>query len=110
VLERYIQYIAGRVDGLGGDSAGIAPSPTGVPYKNGTGATKHEYTGRVCEVLFDCFGDFEGFLLIDCRGTHGFKTRERGIRDVVLRACKDWLLVTVQVDGGHRIRQLIVRC
>lgn len=59
VLERYLSYIAARVDGLGGDSQSILPSPNGVPPK----AFEHEYTGKVREVVFDCFGDFEGLVL-----------------------------------------------
>jgi hypothetical protein len=70
VLERYIGYIAARVDGLGGNSNTIQPSPTGVPPQQllppGGAASKH--TGEVCEILFDCFGDFEDFVLTSCDG------------------------------------------
>ncbi len=111
VLERYINYIAARVDGLGGDSSSILPSPNGVPAEHIV-ITKNEYTGYVYEVLFDCFGDFEGFVLSDCSGTHAFKTREPGIRELVLRACREHLLLCVYAEGGHvhRIRKLVIRC
>jgi hypothetical protein len=112
VLQRYISYIAARVDGLGGDSTGILPSPNGVPVGDLVKATEHEYTGKICEVLFDCFGDFEGFVLRDCRIAHAFKTRERRIEEIVLRACKERLLVSIYIGGGHehRIRRLVIRC
>ena len=112
VLERYISYIAGRVDGLGGSSSNILPSPTGVPVKPPIKPAEREYTGKVCEVFFDCFGDFEGFALSDCCGMHTFRTRESGIREIALRACNEGLLLSVYVVGGdnHRIRKITIRC
>jgi hypothetical protein len=112
VLERYISYIAARVDGLGGDSNSILPSPNGIPPKQIGKVTEHEFTGKVCEVLFDCFGDFVGFVLSDCCKTHTFKAREHGIGEIVLRACRERLLVTVYVGCGHeqRISKLVIRC
>src|SRR6185369_2093900 len=35
VLKRYISYLAARVDGLGGNSDSILPSPNGVPPRPG---------------------------------------------------------------------------
>lgn len=112
VLQRYIDYISARVDGLGGDSAGILPSPNGVPPESVTRFTEREYTGRVCEVVFDCFGAFTGFVLNDCKSAHTFKTRERGIEEIVLRACKERLLVSVYFETGpaRRILRLVIRC
>lgn len=112
VLQRYVGYLAGRVDGLGGDSGSILPSPSGVPVDHIVGPVEREHTGKVCEVLFDCFGDFEGFVLSDCCGAHTFETRQRGIGEIVLRACREQLLLSVFVQGRHehRIRRLVIRC
>jgi hypothetical protein len=113
VLDRYVQYIAARVDGLGGDSSSVQPSPNGVPPRGPIIRPEHEYVGKVCEVLFNCFGDFEGFVLRECNGTHVFKSCERGIGEVALRACKDQLTVSVLVDKDDRerkIRRLAIRC
>ena len=76
VLERYIALIAARVDGLGGDSDSIQPSPNRCPIKPGRGPDEdeREYRGKVCEVLYDCFGDFEGFVLGDCHESRSFHT------------------------------------
>jgi hypothetical protein len=97
VLQRYIQYIAARVDGLGGNSANVPPSITGVPP---TVAEPNErrITGRVCEVIYDCYGDFEGFVLEDCADSHAFRNCRRGIEQVVLRACRDGLRIAVAQD------------
>ncbi|MCL5259143.1 hypothetical protein ACSYAY_10840 [Leptospirillum ferriphilum] len=113
VLERYIGYISDRVDGLGGNASSILPSPEGAPPEQIVEVPGHEYTGKVCDIFFDCFGDFEGFVLRDCCGTHTFRTRERGIEELVLRACKERLLLSVCVEGlpdEHRICKLVIRC
>ena len=114
VLERYISLIAARVDGLGGNSDSIEPSPTGVHIKPGPGLDEdvREYRGKVCEVLYDCFGEFEGFVLRDCRTSRSFHTRLHGIETVVLRACREGLtlLVFVDRDDDERIVRLGVRC
>lgn len=98
VIERYISLIAARVDGLGGDSGSVLPSPTGVPPRLPAKHHKREHEGKVCEVLFDCFGDFEGFVLRDCNCTHHFKARHRGIEKLVLRACHEQLTLCVIID------------
>jgi hypothetical protein len=91
------------VDGLGGNSGSILPSPTGVPHDHRGGRHEHEFTGKVCEVLFDCFGDFEGFVLADCERTHRFRSRQRGIEEIVLRACRDNLRLSVTIKGQHEM-------
>jgi hypothetical protein len=109
-LLRYISYLAARVDGLGGDSNSILPSPNGVPPQQIH--PERVYTGRVSEVFFDCFGDFEGFALDDCKGAHPFKTRQQDIGEIALRACKERLLLSVYVECGDecRICRLVIRC
>jgi hypothetical protein len=107
VLERYIELIAARVDGLGGDSGSILPSPTGVPFplpEHGEHEReKHRvYTGKVCEVLYDCFGEFEGFVLEGCERRSTFHTRAKGIESVALRACREQLTQQVIVEEEER--------
>ncbi len=117
VMVRYISYIAARIDGLGGDSTAIQPSPYGVPYTDepglggGGGGHEHEFTGKVCEVLFDCLGEFEGFVLNDCGVMRAFKTTEVGFVEIILHALKERFKVTVFVAGkDHRIVRLMLRC
>jgi hypothetical protein len=112
VLERYIDYLSARVDGLGGDSNSIQPSPNGVPIGPGKGSEKDEpFTGRVAEVLFDCFGEFEGFVLVGCCERRAFECCEPGIRDLVLRACRERLTISVFAGcKGEKIERLVVKC
>ena len=73
VLERYIKYCSARLDGIGGDSSQVPPSLTWIPPSAGRGRrgmhrrrAHGELCGKVAEVLFDCHGEFEGFVLDDC--------------------------------------------
>lgn len=111
VLQRYITYLSARVEGLGGDPNAIPPSPDGAPVKDGGADNLTEYTGKVIEVLYDCFGHFEGFVLGDCCTPRTFKTRQCAIAEIALRACKEHLLLCVYVDRHqHCIRKLVIRC
>jgi hypothetical protein len=79
VTERYVQHVAGRVDGLGGDSNSIPPSPLGFPPKrdhDGDGdetcidVDGPEGKGDVClkiNVHVANGGLFSGTVDIDCK-------------------------------------------
>ena len=111
VLVRYIEYISARVDGLGGDANAIAPSLTAIPPVLAAGCKEQEFTGKVCQVLFDCHGDFEGFVLEDCCERHVFRSRASRIGRLALEACRRELTVCVAADRGveRRIRGLSIR-
>lgn len=112
VLRRYIQYISGRVDGLGGDADAVPPSLTYVPpQKPPPHHAERELCGKVCEVLFDCHGEFTGFVLDDCCETHLFHCRTKGVGALVLNACHDGLTLCVWVEEERRehIRKLAVK-
>lgn len=113
VLQRYIEYLSARISGLGGDPNAIPPSPNGAPVTGG-GPDVIVFTGKVIEIIYDCFGRLEAFVLNDCGDWHTFKTREPEIGEIALRACKEQLLLSVYVEGGHqpqhRIRKLVIRC
>lgn len=110
VLERYISYLGARVAGLGGRPDEIPPSPDGAPLQPGTGPATTSYTGRVEEVIYDCFGRFEGFVLSGCCGTRAFRSSECAFAEILLEACQGCLLVTVSIELGKEecIRRLVV--
>lgn len=92
VLQRYISYIAGRVDGLGGVSGSVIPSPTGAnPVIKPV-----EYTGKVAGIIYDQFGDFDGFLLWTERGKEKkFKSKEKNTESVIRFAWEKRALISV---------------
>jgi Pro-kumamolisin, activation domain len=106
VLARYIGYLRGRVDGLGGNSVSIDPSPYGVPPSGARPRHEHllEYTGKVMSVQYDRFGDFAGFILKTEAGhEHAFEARERAI-EVLAReawAARMVIRVVVRQHGPH---------
>jgi len=111
VFERYIDQLADKVKGLGVDPGLIPPSADdpGIPGKQ-SGESRHCFTGKVQEVIFDCFGDFVGFVLDTCQGCHHFHSREKRIGDLILQASKDRLLITVCIEEHcfDKIREIIV--
>ena len=111
VLLRYIGQIAGRVDGLGGDADVIPPSLGGYrPERQPCEENLEEFVGKVSEVVFNCFGDFIGFVLDDCCEHRAFESREKEIGELVLRALKERLtLMVVTVGKKHTIVRLVVK-
>jgi hypothetical protein len=113
VLERYIKYSSARLDGIGGDSSQVPASLTWtppLPGEDGDGRRhEREMCGKVAEVLFDCHGEFEGFVLDDCCERRLVDSRERGMADLVLRACRENLTVCVRLcPKSSRIEGLAI--
>lgn len=111
VLVRYIGYLSARVDGLGGNAATIPASLTWVPPSLQAPCVEQEFTGKICEVHFDCHGDFNGFVLDDCCESHVFHSRARRVGELALKACREELLVSVFADRRRsgRIIRISVR-
>lgn len=110
VILRYLSYIAARVNALGGNASGIKPSPWGAGTSSGgvqpepipIGLDTEEFTGKVVGVVYDRFGDFEGFLLITESGhEHAFRAREAEIEALVRFAWMDRVVISVLVHKGH---------
>jgi hypothetical protein len=119
VFERYLGELGDRVRALGGDPDTIEPSSTGRggredheepgrPERPG----REQFTGRVRELVYDCDGGFDGFVLDDCGESRFFRGCERSLEDVVRRACRDRSKVTVYVrrDDREEVLRLVVHC
>ncbi len=118
ILLRYIDYISRRVDGLGGNSSAIQPSPWSAhptPERDGEGEKhyhkRHRHTGKVSGLIFDRFGDFEGFELDAECGEHTYFSREEDMRILAERAWRERLRITVWSErhDPHRPRSIVVR-
>ncbi|WP_206952481.1 S53 family peptidase [Trinickia acidisoli] len=120
VLERYLRQITGRVDALGGNAPSIPASPQGYPVqgtqggtqggKGGTGANDLEFCGKVTGLIYDRFGDFDGFALESESGTEEhFRCEERAIEDLVRRAWLErYLIVVIARHAAPRVPISIV--
>lgn len=108
VFERYIDVIGQRVRAFGGDPTHVPPSPYGHPRllepqpgsdhdrSHGEGRVRH--TGKVSGLMFDRFGDFEGFVLATDGGDRRYVSREREIEALAERAWRERLRVTVVAE------------
>lgn len=100
VLTRYIDLISRRVGAFGGDPAKIPPSPAGYPGKK----PRHdhdklvEFTGLISAVVYDRFGDFEGFTLLTGLGHEkAFRSHEKGVEKLVRCAWLERYVVSIVV-------------
>jgi hypothetical protein len=113
VLLRYVELIAGRLQGVGGDPGAIPPSLGG--YRPGRpvcepGERREAFTGKVASVVYDRFGDFCGFVLDTEDGARRFAAREPEIERVVNRACSERILTSVFVEkhAPHRPEEIVL--
>jgi len=104
VLERYIDLIEGRLKGVGGDPNSIKPSPWGAYGPPGRGGEEpspvgehgHEAIGKVEAVIYDRFGDFEGFRLLTEQGHERFYlSRQAEIEALVRYAWVERVVIAV---------------
>jgi murein tripeptide amidase MpaA len=117
VFHRYLSQIAGRVSTFGGDPTQILPSPTGDGRKKHPrhpepeGEERRAFTGKISGLIFDRFGDFEGFLLDTEDGERKFFSREKEIEELAERAWRDRLRITVWAERHepHRPLSIIIR-
>jgi hypothetical protein len=91
VFDRYLRALGSQLTSIGGDAKEHAPGRPGLPGRAGKGVT-----GKVVEILYDCFGDFEGFVIDSCGSLHRFHAREHRIWRLVELAAKERLVVVVE--------------
>ena len=115
VMQRYLSYIAERVNALGGNASGIVPSPWGaggvapLPGPFPGGLATEEFTGKVAGIVYDRFGDFEGFLLITEAGhERAFRATEAEIEQLVRFAWIDRVVISVLVHQGQPERPVSI--
>ena len=115
VFRRYLDVIAGRVKSFGGDPGKIKPSPTGTvggDHDHGGGHGGHgdhdhdgrfHHTGKISGLIFDHFGDFEGFMLETEHGSHRYHSREKDLERLVREAWRERLRVGVRSGDGEHV-------
>jgi hypothetical protein len=110
VFVRYLSQLADQIAGLGVNPLLIPASPDdpGLPGEPHEDKPKH-LIGKVHEVIFDCFGDFKGFVLESCSERHHITSSEKGVAEIVLRACRERCTMTVWL-GEHGLHDIIIHC
>ena len=131
VFQRYLGQLSGRVAGLGGNPVQIPPSGTGTwpggPGHSGSGVgsgpgggcghggepggAHGALEGKIAELLYDGFGDFEGFVVETYTGEERrIESRERPVEELAKRAWAERIRVRVFVRGkhGHRLTTLVL--
>jgi hypothetical protein len=128
IFVKYLTALAGQVAALGGNPR-IPPSATGTwPGEHGKNkgsgnqpnkehdcntAWDEEYAlmGKIEGIIYDHFGDFEGFILETEDGSKiHFFSREQAMKNIVHLASAERLLVTVipEVADERRLRHIIL--
>jgi hypothetical protein len=111
VLQRYIAYVQGRISGMGGNPIMIQPSPYGTAGGSpGVGLPPGEHhghhhhhrsgkTGKVESLVYDRFGEFDGFTLeLEDGRRRDFHSRKAGIERLVWRVWLEQVVVTVHPE------------
>jgi hypothetical protein len=60
-----------------------------------------EHTGKISGLVYDRFGDFEGFVLQTEHGSHRFHSREKDIELLVQKAWRERLRLRVWSERGE---------
>jgi hypothetical protein len=115
VFSRYLKQIGDRVKAFGGDPDLIFPSPTG-EWRRQKPPGKRDgvrigFTGKITGLIFDHFGDFEGFILDTEEGEQKFFSRETEVEELCERAWRERLRITVwaKAHNPHRPVAIIIR-
>ncbi len=112
VMQRYLSQIAGRVTFMGGNPSLVQPSGTGIwktplphPHPHG----EHRFVGKVESLIYDRFGDFEGFTLETMGGEiKRLESREPHVEELARRAWQDRFRVLVAVEAHHEHRPSLI--
>jgi hypothetical protein len=101
-FRRYVAEIGQRFHGFGGDPGTVKPDPNGLPggprpggEPEVPGVGRLAFSGKVTGLLYDRWGDFEGFTLDTEAGERLFLSREHTIEDLANRAWTQRIFVVV---------------
>jgi hypothetical protein len=111
VFQRYLQQVAGRVAGMGGDPAQVPPTPDGdwqhpgrcEHHRHDRDGERATVAGKIVALHYDHFGDFEGFVVQDDHDEQvAVASSEERVEALAHRAWRERLRVTARrlPDGG----------
>ena len=110
-FRRYVAEIGQRVEGFGGDPGSVRPDPNGLPGAASPGGAGEPETptrpdvvlveGKVAALLYDRWGEFEGFVLDTGKRRLRFESREHTIEALADRAWTERILIAVHSHLEH---------
>jgi hypothetical protein len=117
IWERLLGQVEDRVRGLGGDPGTVPASPLGeAPADPALGGgdeprpgDRDILKGELARIVYDCHGRLEGFVLETCDGNRVVRTGRCGLEEILLRACRDHLQVSVDLRKGE-VYRITVHC
>jgi hypothetical protein len=127
VWQRYLGMLGTRLIELGGDPAPIKPSPTGyggLPGRLPGGVVpggglhgQHDnrrlaIEGKIAGIVYDHFGDFEGFILDTDHGEHRrFESHEDAIKGLIEAAWRRRIrtVIVPEQDDPARVQSVELR-
>lgn len=109
VFKQYLSQLGDQIAGLGVDPSLVPASPDDPGLPGEQPGKRNRMTGKVREVIFDCFGDFKGFVLESCSDAHFIRSHEKRMAEIVLRACRDRLTVTVFLCERGVLQEIIIQ-
>jgi hypothetical protein len=111
IFSRWTSLLADKVRALGGDPNTVPASLTDpTPSKSRQPHADRNFIGKVMCLRYDCFGDFEGFVLACCGCEEFISASERAIERVVHRAFIDRSILLVAMHGSlGRIQRIEAR-
>ena len=102
IFARYLGILSDRVRALGGNP----DTPQKPPKEHDDDSDEHvctdhqatiTVTGKVVCIHYDCFGDFQGFVIETCHGQqHEFVAKEQRVYTLIHEASVSRLLITVK--------------
>jgi hypothetical protein len=117
VFKKYLHTMADRARAMGGNPDLVLPSPTGEwkgrpEHQRNGGEERRTFCGKVSSLIYDRFGDFQGFILDTEDGKRRFNAREPDIEKVLNRAWAERILTTiiVELDAPHRPEEIVLHC
>jgi hypothetical protein len=114
VFVRYVAQLGDRVKFMGGDPDKVPPSPGELPHprpgRHGHGEERVHFEGKVLALIYDRFGDFDGFVLDTEDGERRFHAREHRIEELVRGAWAERIatVVVVERDDPERPEEILL--
>ena len=117
VFKRYVDQMAKRVDNMGGNADKVPADPNGNwdgsikihgkhdhdhdhdDHENDQGEQQRAFSGKIAGLIYDRFGDFEGFLLNTEDSERRFNSREEEMEEVVQLAWSERIRCTVFAEA-----------